>query len=268
MTLAAIMYVNNMDMLLRVKKNQITEEFFDFIQSAIDFWGMLVIASGGSLKQKKCQVAIAFFKFSDDRPRLQQLKLLPEHQFQIPQKNGTTAPILTKSADEKVTALGFENDLRNTGQHQVQFIKKKGSKWASTINSNPYLRRDDVQLSLSSQLHTRLSWSIACISSDPKELDDEVHQLFYQTMGRMGVNKKIRKELRQMSKAYGGLGYFDLNIDNLGARFLFISRHWDLPSPPGIVLRHGYETFQLSVRLGRNIFELDYDSLEKLAEHS
>ena len=71
-----------------------------------------------------------------------------------------------------------------------------------------------------------------------------------------------------MSKAYGGLGYFDLNIDNLGARFLFISRHWDLPSPPGIVLRHCYETFRLSVGLGGDIFELDYDSLEKLAEHS
>ena len=79
---------------------------------------MLVIASGGSLKQKKCQVENASFKFLDGRPRLQQLKSLPEHQFQIPQKNGTTAPIPTKSAEEKVTALGFENDLRNTGQHQ------------------------------------------------------------------------------------------------------------------------------------------------------
>ena len=84
----------------------------------------------------------------------------------------------------------------------------------------------------------------------------------------MGVNKKIRKELRQMSKDYGGLGYFDLNIDNLGARFLFLSRHWDLPSPPGIVLRVSYETFRLSIGLGGNIFELDYDSLGKLAEPS
>ena len=71
-----------------------------------------------------------------------------------------------------------------------------------------------------------------------------------------------------MSKTHSGLGYFNLNIDNLGARFLFISRHWDLPSPPGIVLIHCYETFQISVGLGWNIFELDFDSLEQLAEHS
>ena len=50
MTLAAIMYVDNMDMLLRAKNNQTTEEFLEFIHSAIDFWGMLVMASGGSLK--------------------------------------------------------------------------------------------------------------------------------------------------------------------------------------------------------------------------
>ena len=100
MTLAAIMYVDNMDMLLRPKENHTIEEFFYFIQAAIDFWGMLVIVSGGLLKQKKCQVTIASFQFSDGRPRLQQLKSLPEHQFEKPQKNGTTAPISTKSAEE------------------------------------------------------------------------------------------------------------------------------------------------------------------------
>ena len=124
-----------------------------------------------------------------------------------------------------MTALGFENDLKNTGQHQVQLIKEKESEWGSTINSNPYLRRGDVRLSLSTQLHQRLKWSIACLSSDPKKLDNKAHQFFYQTMSRMGMNVKIRKELRQMWKNYGGLGYFDLNIDNLGARFLFILRH-------------------------------------------
>ena len=109
--------------------------------------------------------------------------------------------------------------------------------------SNPYLRRDDVQLSLSTHLYPRLKWSVACLSSDPKKLDDKVHRFFYQTMSRMGKKKKIRKELRQMSKNYGGFRYFDLNIDKLGARFLFTSRNWDLPSPPGIVLRHSYEPF-------------------------
>ena len=186
---------------------------------------------------------ITSFTFSEGRPRLQRLKSFPEHQNEIPQKDVTTAPIFTKSAKEEVTALSFVNNLKKSGRHQVKAIIKKGNKWASTMNPNPYLRRDDVQLGLSTQLHPILKWSIACLLSDPKKLDDEVHQFFYQTMSRMGVNKKMRKELRQMSKNHGGFGYFDLNIDNVGARFLFISRHRNLPSPPGIALRHNYEIF-------------------------
>ena len=82
----------------------------------------------------------------------------------------------------------------------------------------------------------------------------------------MGVNKNMRREMRTMTKKYGGLGYFDLNIDNLGGRFHFIARHWDLPSAPGKALRQAYEIFRLSVGIGGHIFERDFDHLGKLAE--
>ena len=50
MILAAIVYVDDMDMLLRAKENHSTEEFFKFIQAAVDIWGMLVMVSGGLLR--------------------------------------------------------------------------------------------------------------------------------------------------------------------------------------------------------------------------
>ena len=114
MTLAAIMYVDDMDMLLKVTNNTI-EEFFAFIQAAIDFWGLLVMVSGGSLKEMKFQVKITSFTFSEGRPRIQRLKSLPDHQFEIPQNDGTTAMIPRMSIEEDVTALGFVNDLNNSG---------------------------------------------------------------------------------------------------------------------------------------------------------
>ena len=132
----------------------IRQRIFEFIQAAIDFWGIFVMASGGSLKQKKCQVVIASFNFLDGRPRLQQLKSLPEHPFELSQKDCMTAPIPTKSAEEEVTALGFANNFKNSGHCQVKTITNKGNNWASNMNSNPYLRRDDVWLSLSTQLQS------------------------------------------------------------------------------------------------------------------
>ena len=69
-----------------------------------------------------------------------------------------------------------------------------------------------------------------------------------------------------MTKKYGGLGYFNLNIDSLGDRFHFITCHWDLPTAAGQTLRHAYEIFRISVGLGGNIFERDFKHLGELAE--
>ena len=72
--------------------------------------------------------------------------------------------------------------------------------------------------------------------------------------------------MRTMSKTYGGLGYFDLNMDNLGDQFHFISCHWDLPTATGQTLRHAQKTFRISVGLGGQIFEQDFDRIGELAE--
>ena len=72
--------------------------------------------------------------------------------------------------------------------------------------------------------------------------------------------------MRTITKKYGGLGYFDLNIDNLGDQFHFIGCHWDLNSAAGQTLHHAYETFRISVGLRDHIFERDFDHLGKLAE--
>ena len=118
-----------------------------------------------------------------------------------------------------------------------------GKEWVTNMNTSRYLRRGDVCLSLSSQLCLKLNWSIACLSSDPKKLDETVHGFFYNSMSRMGCNRNMRREMRQLPKKYGGLGYFDLNIDNLGDRFHFIARHWDLPTATGKTLRLAYGSF-------------------------
>ena len=78
LSLAAIIYVDDTDLLFRSKKHHSHEEFFSFIQDALNFWGMLVLATDGVLKQKKSRVAVALFKFSDGRARLLQPRAFPK----------------------------------------------------------------------------------------------------------------------------------------------------------------------------------------------
>ena len=100
------------------------------IQRALTFWGQLVLATGGVLKQtKKCQVAIASYKFSGGKPMIQKTSSLPKVPFHIPQKQGKTTIIPTIGAEEYVTLLGFSNNSRITGRHQMERINKIGKDW-------------------------------------------------------------------------------------------------------------------------------------------
>ena len=70
MLLAALSYVDDTDLLLRALENQSTQEFMELIQQAITFWGQLVLATGGVLKQSKCAVAISSVKFVAEKPTI------------------------------------------------------------------------------------------------------------------------------------------------------------------------------------------------------
>ena len=84
----------------------------------------------------------------------------------------------------------------------------------------------------------------------------------------MGVNKNIRKEARNLPSAWGGLGMFIVNIENLGARCLLLQNHWATSSVDGTALQTGYETFRVDTGLGGDILTRNYDELEHLAKHS
>ena len=126
----------------------------------------------GQAKEKAvvlvCQVAIASYKFSGGKPTIQKPSSLPKVQFHIPQKEGKTAIIPTIGAEDNTIALGFSNDLRNSGKHQMERIVKLGKDWSNNMNTSRFLQRTDVRRSLSSQLHPQLKWSIGCLSHDPK----------------------------------------------------------------------------------------------------
>ena len=86
--LAAIPFVDDTDQLHFSKKGQLEEHFMQHIQAAIPFWGMLILATGGYIKQSTSQVGLSLFTFVNGRPKLKTGRELPPFQFTIPQKDG------------------------------------------------------------------------------------------------------------------------------------------------------------------------------------
>ena len=76
--IAAIIYVDDTDLLHWVKSDTMSdEEFFDQVQQATLDWGHLAIASGGSLKPEKCFWYFIVFRFRRGIPQYKSIAELP-----------------------------------------------------------------------------------------------------------------------------------------------------------------------------------------------
>ena len=117
------------------KDDQSKEQFMQHIQGAVTFWDILILATGGFIKQSKSQVGLSCFRFVNGKPALKKKKELPSFQFTIPQKDGTDVSIPTVSVMEGTDSLGVKFDMENKCLHHVDKLNFKGSKWTSRLNS-------------------------------------------------------------------------------------------------------------------------------------
>ena len=77
-TLVAALFVDNTNQFHLAKDNQPEGEFILQVQAAITFWGMIVLATGGYLKQSKCQVGLTLFRFVNGVAKFKSARLLPK----------------------------------------------------------------------------------------------------------------------------------------------------------------------------------------------
>ena len=192
---------------------------------------------------------------------------MPNFEFTIPQKGGTTVTIPTVDPRSATKSLGVMYDVMNECDHQVQYISDKGTVWTSRLNSDAHISKRDAWKSFFFQLQPSLSYSIVTVSADPKSLAKAQSDIFHDSLSRLGVNQKIDTSIRTLPHRYGGLGMFDLNILCAGAKLHFVRSFWNTFTPEGDHLCQSYETFLMDVGLGGNIFSRNYNTLGFLAEH-
>ena len=126
MTLTAALFVDDTDQFHLAKDDQTEEQFALQVHAAITFWDMIVLATGGHLKQSKCQVGLVLFRFVNGKAKVKTGRLLPEFQFTIPQAGGTTVLIPTIEPGAGTKSLGVVFDLLNECLPQLDKIRKKG----------------------------------------------------------------------------------------------------------------------------------------------
>ena len=104
--------------------------------------------------------------------------------------------------------------------------------------------------------------------ADPAKVTEVQEEIFSNFLSCLGVNRNICKAVQTMPTRYGGLGMFDLNILNLGAKLHFLRAYWGTLTKEGDRLRQMYKAFFMDIGLDGNIFDKNYNALGYLVEHS
>ena len=266
---AAILYVDDTDLLLRADSPTTPDaDFFAKIQHAVTDWARVVIATGGSLKPPKCHASVASFRFIGGVAKMKSKRALPSVTLTVPQKDGPPKKIAVIEPTESKKTLGVFTNLTGDGTDHLKYIRGKGLEWASKLQTNRYVQASDGWQSLHTQLKPKMTWGIVCLSSPPAKVDKALASVYHRSLGRLGVHRSIRRELRTLPEMYQGLGMFDLNVERLGAKVFFLRRHWGTQEVMGQMLRHAFEVFQVDVGLHGNIFTRDFKRLSHLAARS
>jgi hypothetical protein len=104
--LAAVIYVNDSNLLHLAQSTPTDAEFLASVQAATVDWTGLVHASGGSLKPAKCFWYMLGWKWVRGVARLKSLAELPQFPFMIPQLGRATAAINLHPVDKPKKKLG------------------------------------------------------------------------------------------------------------------------------------------------------------------
>jgi hypothetical protein len=136
-SLLAILYVNDTDLLhINMDAEELIDEVYTAIQSAIANWGKLLIATGGSLKPEKC-----FYHLTDfARTRKGGWQYIAHHEDKgaamfVPLQDGTMAPISHLAANDAKKILGVVTCPSGNSAGGLCQMKERATKWFNSLTA-------------------------------------------------------------------------------------------------------------------------------------
>ncbi|KAL7502290.1 hypothetical protein ACHAXN_001984 [Cyclotella atomus] len=177
--LAAIIYVDDTDLLHWGEFYGISDTtFLSRIQRAINDWGKLLQATGGSIKRAKSFYYVMSWKFIKGKPTLKSIPELHADQLTIPQPDGTSVPIPACPNDHSAKTLGTWNNPLNDGVAPLAALREKGLEWVDQLEARP-LERSLTWLSLKCQKNAQWSYGLSSNYAKPSTLDATMGSIYY-----------------------------------------------------------------------------------------
>ena len=203
----------------RSSQTDLDKKIIRLIQKAVKDWRLIVQATGGSLKQKKCYVSINSFESIRGKTVLKKLKnllLKCQRSHNHTQPDGIAVPIPIIDPDTSKKTLSVLTNTTGKGKDQLAIVHKKYMALSDSLKCGRFLQLCDGFLSLSIQLKPQMEWGLLCMLANLDDVNNTIHAVYHASISHLCVSQKRIKEFWMLSEMCQGLGMFNLNIDSLG----------------------------------------------------
>ena len=205
--LAAIIFVDDTDLLhIRMDKVESVIETHSALQSSIINWGNLLIASGGAFKPEKCFFHLTSYQWRPDGSwRYENNEKDDELAIGVPMPNGTMVAIDHLSVNDAKETLGVWTCPSGSATKSLEVLRTKAQEWLDRAKEGKMMRRD-IWFLLDHQLWPKLDYGLCNNTASFEDLGLCLKKQWWQLLPLGGVIRSARKETRQLSRGFYGVG--------------------------------------------------------------
>jgi hypothetical protein len=199
----AVIYVDDTDVIhLDLGKEETVEEAHARLQESDLSWGNLLIATGGSLKLRKCFYHLISFDF-DEKGRW---RYATNHErvdlgILIPQPDVTLAGIEHLFVDQAHKTLGSITCPTGSGEARIQQMQDKAQAWLDKAIDAKLLRQSFWFL-MNWQFRPQARFGLCNNTACFQELSEALQRMYWKLVPLGGLRSSITWEIRQL-----GIGF-------------------------------------------------------------
>ncbi len=253
--LSAILYVDDTDLLhIDLTKDKSAYEVHETIQTSVNSWGNLLIATGGVLQPSKCFYSIISFEWENGLWKYANNSPKEEFGITVPLPGGTAAAIGHKSIKHGEKTLGTMTSPDGNSTASITMIQEKAQQWINAV-WNGHLHRRNVWFLVKVQLWPRISYGLCSSTATFQGLEDALHREYYQILplGRVVWTAPVRSQSIDA-------GFFGVSLPHLGVEALIgmankLLMHYGCHTATGRFMQMSYCLFYLELGLSFQLLQ-------------
>jgi hypothetical protein len=211
----AILYVDDTDLLhIDLTKDESVDEVYNTIQTSVNSWGNLLIATGRVLQPSKCFYTIISFKWEKGQWKNADNTFRGEFGITVPLPGSYAVAISHKSAKHGEKTFSAMTSPDGNSATSIKMIHEKAQQWINAV-WNGHLHQRNVWFLLKVQFWPRIGYGLCSLPATFQELENALHRQYFQILPLGGVIRTTPVESRSMDAGFFGVGLPHLGVEAL-----------------------------------------------------